>query len=218
MKIVFMGTPDFSVPVLKALIESFQVILVVTKIDQKVGRHQELSYSPVKKVALENNIPLFQPIKIKADYQKIINLQPDLIVTCAYGQIIPKEVLDCPKYGCINVHASLLPKYRGGAPIHWAIINGEKETGVTIMYMDETMDTGDIIKSSKIEIKETDNVGILFDKLSLLGAKLVVEVINSIKNNKVERIKQDNSKATYAPTLKRADEFLSFNATIKEVY
>ena len=143
--VVFMGTPDFAVPVLKMLIEKTNVIMVVTKPDKRVGRNKELTFSPVKKVALENNIPVFQPIKIKNDYEKLTEEKIDLIVTCAYGQIIPKEVLNLPKYGCINVHASILPKYRGSAPIQWAIINGDKETGVTIMYMDEGMDTGDII-------------------------------------------------------------------------
>lgn len=218
LKVIFMGTPDFSVPVLKALIEKCQVIMVVTKEDAKVGRRQEIVYSPVKKLALENNVKLFQPVKIKEDYEIILNAKPDIIITCAYGQIIPKELLDYPKYGCINVHASLLPKYRGGAPIHAAIINGEKETGITIMYMDETMDTGDIIARVKTEIKENDNVGTLFDKLSLLGASLLIETLPKIINGTAQRIKQDNNEASYAPTLKRVDELLDFNLTTEEVY
>lgn len=218
LKVIFMGTPDFSVPVLNELINNCQVILVVTKTDAKAGRHQEISFSPIKKVALENNIPLFQPIKIKEDYQTIIDLNPDIIITCAYGQIIPKEVLDCPKYGCINVHASLLPKYRGGAPIHWAILNGEKETGITIMYMNEGMDTGDIIAKESIPILESDNVGTLFDKLSLMGANLLIKTLPSIIDQTCNREKQDDSMASYAPTLKRADELIDFNKTTLEVF
>jgi methionyl-tRNA formyltransferase len=218
LRVIFMGTPDFSVPILASLIVNTNVILVVTKIDQKVGRNQELSFSPVKKLALENNIPLFQPEKIKTDYQMILDLNPDIIITCAYGQIIPKEVLNCPKYGCINVHASLLPKYRGGAPIHHAIINGESKTGITIMYMNEGMDTGDIIAKEELPILETDNVGTLFDKLSLLGESLLIKTLPSIINSSCKKEKQDDNLATYAPTLKRADELLSFSYTTKEVF
>lgn len=218
LRVIFMGTPDFSVPILKSLIENTNVILVVTKIDQKVGRHQLLSFSPVKELALENNIPLFQPEKIRTDYQMILDLNPDIIITCAYGQIIPKQVLDAPKYGCINVHASLLPRYRGGAPIHHAIINGENETGITIMYMNEGMDTGDIIVSEKISILETDNVGTLFDKLSLLGEHLLIKTLPSIIDKSCSRKKQNETMATYAPTLRRVDELLDFSKSTKEVF
>lgn len=218
LRVIFMGTPDFSVPVLASLIVNANVILVVTKMDTKVGRHQELSFSPVKKLALENNIPLFQPEKIKTDYQVILDLNPDIIITCAYGQIIPKEVLNCPKYGCINVHASLLPKYRGGAPIHHAIINGESKTGITIMYMNEGMDTGDIIAKEELPILETDNVGTLFDKLSLLGENLLIKTLPSIINGTCKRKAQDEALATYAPTLKRKDEYLDFSKSTLEVY
>ncbi len=213
-----MGTPDFSVSILKELINNCHVAMVVTKIDAKVGRHQDLVYSPAKKVAIENNIPVFQPLKIKENYQKILDINPDIIITCAYGQIIPKEVLECPKYGSINVHASLLPKYRGGAPIHHAIINGEEKTGVTIMYMNEGMDTGDIIAKEEIPILESDNVGTLFDKLSVLGANLLIKTLPSIINKTCNREKQNDSLASYAPTLKREDELLNFNLTTKEVY
>ena len=145
IRVVFMGTPDFSVPVLKGLIENYQVVGVVSQPDRKVGRHQEVEFTPIKKVAVDNSILVLQPEKIRKDYMSVLELKPDIIVTCAYGQIIPKELLDYPKYGCINVHASLLPKLRGGAPIHHAIIDGYKKTGITIMYMDEAMDSGDII-------------------------------------------------------------------------
>ena len=152
LKIVFMGTPEFSVPVLEGLIENYEVILVVTQPDKYVGRHKELKFSSIKEVAIKNNIPVFQPTKIRTDYQEIIDLKPDLVVTCAYGQIIPKVILDCPKYGCINVHASLLPKLRGGAPIHKALIDNYARTGITIMYMVEKMDAGDIISQSETVI------------------------------------------------------------------
>lgn len=208
--VVFMGTPDFAVPVLKMLIEKTNVIMVVTKPDKRVGRNKELTFSPVKKVALENNIPVFQPIKIKNDYEKLTEGKIDLIVTCAYGQIIPKEVLNLPKYGCINVHASILPKYRGSAPIQWAIINGDKETGVTIMYMDEGMDTGDIISISKMAITSYDNVGTMHDKLSILGAQALEKELKLIFDGSAIRIKQGDN-WTLAPMIKREDEHLNFN-------
>ena len=208
--VVFMGTPDFAVPVLEMLIDKTNVIMVVTKPDKRVGRNKELTFSPVKKVALENNIPVFQPIKIKNDYEKLTEEKIDLIVTCAYGQIIPKEVLNLPKYGCINVHASILPKYRGSAPIQWAIINGDKETGVTIMYMDEGMDTGDIISISKIAISSEDNVGTMHDKLSILGAQTLEKELESIFDGSVIRIKQGDN-WTLAPMIKRENEHLNFN-------
>ena len=141
IKTIFMGTPEFAVPILDTLIKNTEVLLVVTQPDKYVGRKKVLTFSPVKEEALKYNIPVFQPIKIREDYEEIKKYKPDLIVTCAYGQIVPKGVLDIPRLGCINVHASLLPKYRGGAPIQHAIMNGEKETGITIMYMDEGMDT-----------------------------------------------------------------------------
>ena len=150
LKVVFMGTPDFSVPVLNMLIDNCQVIGVVTQPDKPVGRNGKLSISPVKDIALKNNIPIFQPVKIKNEYSDILSLNPDIIITCAYGQIIPQEILEYPKYGSINVHASLLPKYRGAAPIQWAVINGEKTTGVTTMYMDEGMDTGDMLLKQEV--------------------------------------------------------------------
>ena len=207
--VVFMGTPDFAVPVLEMLIEKTNVIMVVTQPDKEVGRKKELVYSPVKKVALEHKIPVFQPIKIRRDYEELKKLDIDLIVTCAYGQIIPKEVLDLPKKGCVNVHASILPKYRGSAPIQWAIMNGDKKTGVTIMYMDEGMDTGDIIKIAEIPILDTDNVGTMHDKLSILGRDTLESVLNNLLNGIVIGIKQTDD-YTLAPMIKREDEHLNF--------
>ena len=210
--VVFMGTPDFSVPVLEMLIKNVNVIMVVTQPDKEVGRKKEIVMSPVKRKAIENNIPVFQPSRIKNDYEILKKLNIDLIVTCAYGQILPKEVLDLPKFACINVHASLLPKYRGSAPIQWALFNGDKETGVTIMYMDEGMDTGDIIKKDKIDILDSDNVGTLHDKLSFLGAQTLENILPKIFSNNVKREKQGND-FTLAPMIKREDERLNFNLT-----
>lgn len=207
--IVFMGTPEFSVPVLEMLIEKTNVIMVVTQPDKEVGRKKELVFSPVKKVAMEHKIPVFQPVRIRKDYEVLKGLDIDLIVTCAYGQIIPKEVLDLPKRGCVNVHASILPKYRGSAPIQWAIMNGDKKTGVTIMYMDEGMDTGDIIKCCEIPILDTDNVGTMHDKLSILGRDTLESVLDNLLNGIVIGIKQTDD-YTMAPMIKREDERLNF--------
>lgn len=214
--IVFMGTPDFSVPVLKMLIENTNVLLVVTQPDKIVGKDKTVSFNPVKKLSLEENIPVFQPMRIRKDFEKLKNLDIDLIVTCAYGQIIPKEVLDMPKYGCINVHASILPKYRGSAPIQWCLFNNDDVTGVTIMYMDEGMDTGDIIKIKEIPILDSDNVGTLHDKLSKLGCDLLLEVLPTIFNKTNDRIKQGNN-YTMAPMIKREDERLDFNEEGKKI-
>ena len=217
-KIVFMGTPDFSVPVLKGLIENYNVVGVVTQPDKEVGRKKELTFSPIKKVAVENNIKVIQPIKIRNEYQEVLDLEPDIIVTCAYGQIIPKEILDYPKYGCINVHASLLPKYRGGAPIHRAILNGETKSGITIMYMDVGMDTGDIISVKETSITENMTVGELHDILSQMGRELLLETLPSILEGTNNRIKQNNDEATFGYIIKREDEVVDFNNTTKNVH
>lgn len=214
--VVFMGTPDFSVPVLKMLIDTTNVIMIVTQPDKTIGRKQELVFSPVKKVAIENNIPVFQPVRIRKDFSALNNLKIDLIVTCAYGQIIPKEVLDLPKYGCVNVHASLLPKYRGSAPIQWALFNGDDKTGVTIMYMDEGMDTGDIITKSEVTIENYDNVGTLHDKLSVLGSDTLKAILPNILDGTAKRVKQPEN-FTLAPMIKREDERLCFDETGKDI-
>jgi len=217
LKIVFMGTPDFAVPVLQGLIDNYNVRAVVTQPD-KPGNHGKIYYSPIKQVALDNTLLVLQPSKIKEQYQEIIDLNPDLIVTCAYGQIIPKELLDCPRLGCINVHASLLPKLRGGAPIHKAIIEGHKKTGITIMYMNTKMDEGDIISQKEVEIKDTDTASSLHDKLSILGKELLLETLPSIIDGTNERTPQDHCLATYAFTIKREDEKINFNDTKKQIY
>lgn len=218
IKVVFMGTPDFSVPILEGLIENYDVVGVVTQPDKEIGRNHELRFSPIKECAIKHNITVLQPAKIRKDYHDILKLKPDIIITCAYGQIIPKELLDYPKYGCINVHASLLPKLRGGAPLHRAIMNGESKTGITIMYMDEHMDTGDMISKEEILIDFTDTVGDIHDKLSFLGRDLLLKTIPDIISNKVKPIKQDDSEATYAPLIKREDELIDFNKKSLEIY
>ncbi len=217
-KVIFMGTPDFAVPILEMLIEKTNVLMVVTQPDKEVGRHHELEMTPIKKIALSHGIKVITPSKIRNEYEEIINAHADIIITCAYGQIIPEAILNAPKLGCINVHASLLPRLRGGAPLHHAIIDGEEKTGITIMYMDKNMDTGDIISTSEYVIKDTDNVGLLHDKLSLMGRDLLLETLPSIINGTNKRILQDNTKATYAYNITREDEHLDFNLPSKEIY
>lgn len=208
--VVFMGTPEFAVPALEMLIEKTNVIMVVTQPDKIVGRKKEIKFSPVKEVAIKHNIEVFQPSKIRLDYEPLKDLDIDLIVTCAFGQILPKEVLDLPKYGSINVHASILPKYRGSAPIEYAIMNGDKKTGVTIMYMDEGMDTGDIIKISKLPIKDNDTGGSIHDKLSILGKDTLECTLKDIFNGNITRIKQGDE-FSIAPKITREDEHIDFN-------
>ena len=218
IRVVFMGTPDFSVPVLKGLIENYQVVGVVSQPDRKVGRHQEVEFTPIKKVAVDNNILVIQPEKIRKDYMSVLELKPDIIVTCAYGQIIPKELLDYPKYGCINVHASLLPRLRGGAPIHHAIIDGYEKTGITIMYMDEAMDSGDIISQRETEISDIDTLESLHDRLSEMGRDLLLDTLPSILDGTNQRIKQDINEVTYAYNIKREEEYLDFNKSSRELF
>ena len=218
LKIVFMGTPEFSVPVLEGLIENYKVRAIVTQPDRPIGRHGEMSASPVKRVGIKNTILVLQPDKIKEHIEEITSLEPDLIVTCAYGQILPKEILDCPRLGCVNVHASLLPKRRGGAPIHRAIMNGYKKTGITIMYMGIGMDDGDIITQEAIDIDINDTAETLHDKLSILGRDLLLKTLPSIIDGTCERTKQDSSLVTYGFNIKREDERIDFSKTKREIY
>lgn len=210
-RVVFMGTPEFAVSVLDGLIKNYNVVLVVSQADKEKDRKGNLLYTPVKKLALDNNIPVYQPDNVKKDYQKIFEYKPDIIVTCAYGQIIPLELLNYPKYGCINVHASLLPKLRGGAPIHRALMNGDKETGVTIMYMDEKMDNGDIISQEKTPILDSDNLDSLYERLSKLGSLLLLKTLPLILSNNNKRIKQDENAVTYGYNINREEEKIDFN-------
>ena len=218
MKIVFMGTPDFAVNVLQGLIDNYDVVGVVSQPDKRIGRHQVLTNTPVKELALKYDIPVFQPIRIREDYEDILNLNPDLIVTCAYGQIIPKAILDYPRLRCINVHASLLPKLRGGAPIHKSIIDDYGTTGVTIMYMDVKMDSGDIISQREVKILDSDNLESLHDKLSEVGTSLLLDTLPSIIDGSNSRTKQDEDEVTYAYNIKREEEHIDFSKTSREVF
>ncbi|MCF6094885.1 methionyl-tRNA formyltransferase [Microaerobacter geothermalis] len=215
-----MGTPDFAVPCLERLVKDFEVVAVVTQPDRPKGRKRELTPSPVKVTAIKHKIPVFQPEKLRdsTELEQVIQLNPDLIVTAAYGQILPKKLLDTPPYGCINVHASLLPKYRGGAPIHRAIINGEKETGVTIMYMAEKLDAGDMLSRVVVPIEETDTVGSLHNKLSEVGARLLMDTIPKLIKGEVIPVPQDHSLATFAPNIKREDEWIDWDVPVQAIF
>ena len=194
MNIVFMGTPYFATGVLQGLLDNnYNISLVVTQPDKLVGRKKQIEFSSVKKMALENNIEVFQPINMKNDYQRILDCNPDVIITCAYGQIIPKQVLDFPKYKCINVHGSLLPKLRGGAPIQKSIIYGHKTTGITIMYMAPKMDSGDILLQEEIEIDIKDTYKTLADKLMIIGRDLLLKALPLLFENKLTPIKQNEA-------------------------
>lgn len=218
-RIVFMGTASFSLAVLKMLIdEKYNVVGVISQPDRYVGRKKVLTMPDVKIEALKHDIPVIQPPRIKVDYQEVLDLKPDVIITAAYGQLIPQAILDAPRLGCINVHASLLPMYRGGAPVHRCIIEGQEKTGVTIMYMVKKMDAGNIISQKETPIFEDDTVGILYDRLSHLGADLLKETLPSILAGTNQNIPQDESLVTYAPTLSREDERLNWNMTAKQIY
>ncbi len=218
-RIVFMGTPEFAAHCLEGLLEKgYNIVAVVTQTDKEVGRKKVLTYSKVKEVALKYGIKIFQPQKIRREYEDILALDPELILTCAYGQIIPKAILDYPRCGCINTHGSLLPKLRGGAPIQRAIIEGYKETGVTLMYMSEKMDEGDMLFKKSIKIEDDDTNTTLFKKLSDLALEMLLEHLDAIIDGDVKPLKQDPSEATYAYNLKKEDEFISFNQDAKRVY
>ena len=221
MRIVFMGTPDFAVPSLKGLIKAgYDIVGVVTQPDRPKGRKQVVSKSPVKQVAELMGIEIFQPEKIKEkkSIEHVLSWNPDLIAAAAYGQIIPVELLETPKFKAVNVHASLLPKYRGASPIHQSIIQGEKETGITIMYMVKELDTGDILSQVKVPIAENDTAGSLHDKLAQVGAKLLVDTVEKMVKGEVQPTAQDDSLVTYAPILKRKDELIDWNKKNEEIY
>lgn len=219
--IVFMGTPAFSAPILRMLHEEgHNILAVVTQPDRPVGRKKVLTPPPVKEAAVELGLPVIQPEKLRGseELQQIINLGADLVVTAAFGQILPKELLEAPKFGCINVHASLLPKYRGGAPIHQAIIDGEQQTGVTIMYMAEKLDAGDIISQRAIAIEEDDHTGSMFDKLSVVGLELLKDTLPSILDGTNERIVQDETQVTFASNISREQERIDWHKSARELY
>ncbi|EST90194.1 methionyl-tRNA formyltransferase [Vagococcus lutrae] len=218
--VVFMGTPAFSVPILKGLIENeYEIKAVVTQPDRPVGRKKVLTPPPVKEAAVELGIPVLQPEKISGseEMQQVLDLDPDIIVTAAFGQFLPEKLLYAPEFGSVNVHASLLPKYRGGAPVHYALMNGEKETGVTIMRMVKKMDAGDILTQAKLEIKDTDDVGTLFDRLSVLGKDLLLETLPMILTNTITPTPQKEEDATFSPNISRELERISWDKTAEQV-
>lgn len=218
IKVIFMGTPIFASIILDELIKKYNVIMVVCQPDREKDRKGNIIYSPCKKLAIENNIQVFQPLKIRDEYQKILDMNPDIIITAAYGQIIPDIVLNYPKYGAINVHGSLLPKLRGGAPIHHAIINGDKEIGVTIMYMDKRMDAGDIISQRAIPLTNDMNLDIAYEKLAIIGRDLLIETIPSIINGTNNRIHQDENEVTFGYNITKEEEKINFDDTSMNVY
>ncbi len=200
MRIIFMGTPDFSVPTLEALIASrHQVVAVVTQPDKPRGRGKEIQMSPVKETALKHEIPVYQPARARDEefVARMRSLEPDVMVVIAFGQILSKELLEVPSYGCVNIHASLLPKYRGAAPIQWAVINGDEETGITTMQMDEGMDTGDMLEKIVIKLDEKETGGSLFDRMSLLGGDLILSTLDKLEKGSIMRTPQNHSQATY---------------------
>ena len=220
MRIVFMGTPDFASASLKKLIdERFDVVGVFTQPDKPKGRGMELCASPVKELALENRLPVFQPVKMRdgTALAQIKALEPDILVVVAYGRILPDDILAVPKYGAINVHGSLLPKYRGAAPIQWAVLNGDKITGVTTMYLASEMDTGDIIYTAETEIGEYETSGELFDRLKDMGAELLVKTLRDIDAGTAPRAPQDHSKASYVTMLDKSICPIDWNKTPREV-
>lgn len=220
MKIVFMGTPEFAVPTLESLYEKgYNIELVITQKDRPRGRGKKVQYTPIKKKSLELGLKTYEPdnVNSKESIEKIKEIEPDFIVVAAFGQILKKDILEIPKYICLNVHASLLPKYRGAAPIHWALINGEKETGITIMEIEEGLDTGDMICKSSIPILENDDAASLHDKLSQLGGDLAVSTIERIVKGEATKTPQDHSKSSYSPMLTRETGKINWKKTGEEI-
>lgn len=221
MNIVFMGTPDIAAESLNALIKAgHSISAVFTKPDKPVGRKQILTPPPVKVLAQDNNIPVFQPETLRDGeaYKIIKELNPDIIVVVAYGKLLPKEILEAAKFGSINAHASLLPKYRGSSPIQWSIVCGEEKTGITVMQMDEGMDTGDIISTAELTIGDNETAEELFDRLSVLAGDLLVSTLISIENGTAKRTPQNEKDASYAPMIKKEMGELDFNKTAKEIH
>ncbi|MBC2078264.1 methionyl-tRNA formyltransferase [Listeria booriae] len=219
-KIIFMGTPAFSVPVLNEVADQYEVIAVVTQPDRAVGRKRVLTPPPVKEAAVARGIPVYQPEKLRdsEELATLIGLGADLIVTAAYGQILPNVLLEAPKHGCINVHASLLPEYRGGAPVHYAILDGKTETGVTIMYMVEKLDAGDMLARRSIPITDEDNVGTMFEKLSEVGASLLMDTLPDLLAGKITPEPQNPENVTFAPNIKREQEKIDWTRDGRAIF
>lgn len=220
-RIIFFGTPKFAEIILEKLIaEKYNVAAVFTQADKKVGRKQKLEKSPVKKVAERNKIPVFSPptLKEKKVAEEIAKMRPDIIIIAAYGKILPGSILEIPKYGSINVHASLLPKYRGASPVQQAILNGEKETGTTLMLMNEKLDAGEIIAQEKLKISKDDNSGTLSDKLSKVGAKMLVETLPDWISGSIKAVSQNESQASFCRMVKKEDGKINWNETAEEIF
>lgn len=222
MRVIFMGTPEFAVPSLQALLEydGVEVAAVVTQPDRPVGRKRVLTPTPVKAEAQMHGLPVLQPERLRSpeSVETLSALQPELIVTAAYGQILPKSVLDLPRLGCINIHASLLPKYRGGAPIHYAVMNGDPVTGVTIMYMAEGLDTGDMISKIEVPIEDQDTTGTMFDKLSIAGARLLKETLPDLLTGQVQAVPQNDEEAVYSPNISREQERIDWSKPAMQIW
>lgn len=220
MNVVFMGTPDFAVPSLKAIAQHHNVLAVFTQPDKPVGRKMVMTPPDVKVCAQELSIPVYQPVKLReGDNDKIIReLNPDVIVVVAYGQILPENILNIPKYGCINVHGSLLPKYRGAAPIQWSVLNGDTVTGVTTMYMEKGLDTGDILLKEEYEIGINETAGEVFDNLAMLGGELIIKTLEYAQKGMLKPVKQDDSLSSYAKMLDKSMCKIDFSKTNKEVH
>ncbi len=220
MKIVFMGTPDYAVNALEAIVQAgYEVACVLTQPDKPKGRGKEMQFPPVKQCALKYGIPVFQPVKVKesGSVEKLRSFEADLFVVAAFGQILSKEILTMPKYGCINIHASLLPKYRGAAPIQWAVINGEKESGITIMQMDEGVDTGDILLQRKVLLDAKETGESLYDKLSETGAELIIEALRKIEEGTLQPVKQDEALSTHVGKITKALGKIDWNKSAVEL-
>ena len=219
MKAVFMGTPEFAVPTLQALIDHHEVLAVVTQPDKQRGRGKKMQFPPVKEKAVEYDIPVYQPQRARDEefIEELKNLNPDVIVVVAYGQILPESILNIPKYGCINVHGSLLPKYRGAAPIQWAVLDGEEKTGITTMYMEKGLDTGDMIDKAEVVLDKKETAGSLHDKLMVLGADLLLETLKKLEDGTAVREKQNDEESCYAKMLSKDMGKIDFTKSAREI-
>ena len=219
MRVIFMGTPNFAVPSLEALLQHHEVVLVVTQPDKPKGRGKKIAFSPIKECALQHNIPVLQPAKVREPefVERLWEYQPDLIAVTAFGQILTEDILSIPKYGCINVHGSLLPKYRGAAPMQWAIIDGETVTGITTMYMAKGLDSGDMLLKEEVEITPEDTFATVHDKMAVVGANLLVETLQKLENGTLQREEQNHDAATYAPMLTKETGHIDWSKTAKEI-
>ena len=219
MKAVFMGTPEFAVPTLQALIDHHEVLAVVTQPDKQRGRGKKMQFPPVKEKAVEYDIPVYQPQRARDEefIEELKNLNPDVIVVVAYGQILPESILNIPKYGCINVHGSLLPKYRGAAPIQWAVLDGEEKTGITTMYMEKGLDTGDMIDKAEVVLDKKETAGSLHDKLMVLGADLLLETLKKLEDGTAVREKQNDEESCYAKMLSKDMGQIDFTKSAREI-